>query len=128
MLSLFELQFFNLGFTRAKVSNNNDDHLSTSKYCHAILVGFKKLSSDLTRVLHVLEKKLFYFNCFFFVKELKGAILSQNHRRSQGGGGGGQGARATTIEMPPMTKICQKDFVSSFSFSIFAYNSTRVQQ
>ena len=51
----------------------------------------KKLSSDLTQVLHGLEKKLFYF-CFefFFMKELKGAILSQNHRRSQGGGPGGR--------------------------------------
>ena len=36
------------------------------------------------------------------MKEIKGAILSQNHRRSQGGG---QGARAPTIEMPAMTKI-----------------------
>ena len=36
---------------------------------------------------------------FFFMKELKGAILSQNHRRSQGG------SRGPSIEMPPMTKI-----------------------
>ena len=36
------------------------------------------------------------------MKELKGAILSQNHRRSQGVA---QGARAPSIEMPPMTKI-----------------------
>ena len=28
----------------------------------------------------------------FFMKELKGAILSQNHRRSQGGGPGGPGS------------------------------------
>ena len=41
-----------------------------------------------------------------------------------------QGARAPSIEMLPMTKIYQKNLVSSFSvsFSIFAYNSTRVQQ
>ena len=26
---------------------------------------------------------------FFFMKELKGAVLSQNHRRGQGGGAGG---------------------------------------
>ena len=36
------------------------------------------------------------------MKELKGAILSQNHRRSQGGGTGGP---EPSIEMPPMTKI-----------------------
>ena len=55
------------------------------------------------------------------MKEFKGAILSQNHRPSQG---------APSIEMPPMTKILQKLLVSSFSvsFSIFAYNSTRVHQ
>ena len=28
---------------------------------------------------------------FFFMKELKGVILSQNHMRSQGGGSGGPG-------------------------------------
>ena len=39
---------------------------------------------------------------FFFMKELKGAILSQNHWRTQGGGPGGPGP---LIEMPPMTKI-----------------------
>ena len=39
---------------------------------------------------------------FFFMEELKGAILSQNQRRSQGVA---QGARAPSIEMPPMTKI-----------------------
>ena len=47
----------------------------------------KKLSSDLTRVLHVLEKSYCNFALnVFFMKELKGAILSQNHRRSRGGG------------------------------------------
>ena len=61
------------------------------------------------------------------MKELKGAILCQNHRRSQGVA---QGARDPSIEMPPMTKFDKKSFVSSFSvsFSIFVYNSTRVQQ
>ena len=61
------------------------------------------------------------------MKELMGAILSQNHRRRQGVA---QGARAPTIEIPPTTKVCQKSLVSSFSvsFSILAYNSTRVQQ
>ena len=44
----------------------------------------------------------FALNVFFFVKELKCAILSQNHRRSQGVA---QGARDPSIEMPPMTKI-----------------------
>ena len=38
------------------------------------------------------------------MKKLKGAILSQNHRRGQGGGVA-QGARAFFIEMPAMTKI-----------------------
>ena len=36
------------------------------------------------------------------MKELKGAILSQDHSRSQGGGIGGPGP---SIKMPPMTKI-----------------------
>ena len=47
-----------------------------------------------------------YFNFpinVFFEKELKGSFLSQNHWRSQGGEA--QGARAPSIEMPPMTKI-----------------------
>ena len=46
-----------------------------------------------------------YFNFaldVFFMKELKVAILSQNHRRSQGLA---QGARAPSNEMPPMSKI-----------------------
>ena len=61
------------------------------------------------------------------MKKLKGTLLPQNHRRSQEVA---QGARAPSIEMPPMTKIWQKILVSSFSIysSIFAYNSTRVQQ
>ena len=62
------------------------------------------------------------------MKELiRGAILSQNHCRSQRVA---EGARATLIKMPPMTKICQKILVSSFSvsFSIFAYISTREQR
>ena len=43
----------------------------------------------MTQVLHVLEKKLFSvcFKCFF-MRKLKGAILSENHRRSQEGGSG----------------------------------------
>ena len=36
------------------------------------------------------------------MKELKGTILFQNHRRSQGVA---QGAWVPSIEMPPMTKI-----------------------
>ena len=41
------------------------------------------------------------------MKKLNGAILSQNHRRSQGSGPGGwpSGARDPSIEVPPMTKI-----------------------
>ena len=74
----------------------------------------KKLSNDLTRVLHVLEKSYFDFalNVFLFsMKEHKGAILSQNHRRNQGDG---PGARAPSIEMPPMTKILQKNLFLDF--------------
>ena len=62
------------------------------------------------------------------MKELiRGAILSQNHWRSQGVA---EGIWAPLIKMPPMTKICQKSLVSlySVSFSIFAYVSTRVLQ
>ena len=60
---------------------------------------------------------------FFFMKELKGAILSQNHRPGQGGGPGGPGP---SIEMPLMTK----GLVFSFSvfFNVYSYNSTRLQQ
>ena len=64
----------------------------------------------------------------FFMKELiRGAILSQNHRRSQGVA---EGTRAPLIKMPQMTRICQKSLVSSFSVSLAslrtsvqAYNS-----
>ena len=64
---------------------------------------------------------------FFFMKELKGTILFQNLRRSQGGGPKGPGLlnwNATSDKNLP------KNLVSSLSvsFSIFAYNSTRVQQ
>ena len=62
------------------------------------------------------------------MKELiRGAILSQNHWCSQGVA---EGTRAPLIKMPPITKICQKSLVSSYSvsFSIFAYISTRVKQ
>ena len=61
------------------------------------------------------------------MQKFKGAIFSQNHRRSQEGG---QRSSEPPIEMPPMTKIRPKSRVFSFSvsFSIFAYNSTRVLQ
>ena len=61
------------------------------------------------------------------MKELiRGAILFQNHWRSQGVA---EETRAPLI-MPTNDKICQKSLVSSFSvsFSIFAYINTRVQQ
>ena len=60
------------------------------------------------------------------MKELKGTILSQIIDVARGVA---QGARDPSIEMPPMTKIYQKKLVFSFSvsFSIFVYNSTRVQ-
>ena len=62
------------------------------------------------------------------MKELKGAILFQNHTRSQGGGPGGPGPlhrNATNDEI-----LQKKNLVCSFSvsFSIFAYNSTHVLQ
>ena len=56
------------------------------------------------------------------MKELiRGAIMSQNHWRSQGVA---EETRASLI------KIRQKSLVSSFSvsFSIFVYINTRVQQ
>ena len=61
------------------------------------------------------------------MKELNGAILSQNHWRSQGVA---EGTRAPSIKMPKMAKICQKSLVLSFSVSvnILAYNSTCLQQ
>ena len=61
------------------------------------------------------------------MKEFKGAILSQNHRCSQGGGSGGPGP---LNQNATNDKNLAKSLVSSFSvsFSIFAYNSTRVQQ
>ena len=61
------------------------------------------------------------------MKELKGAILSQNHRRSQGGGPEGPGPlnRNATND----TNLTKKPFLHlPVSFSIFEYNSTRVQQ
>ena len=65
---------------------------------------------------------------FFFIKEIKGMILSQNHRRSQGGG---LGSRVPSIEMPPMTKIYQENLFLHFQFllaSLGTTYSTRVQQ
>ena len=57
------------------------------------------------------------------MKELKVAILSQNHRQSQGGGQGGPGPlnQNATNDTNLTTKF-------SVSFSIFAYNSTLAQQ
>ena len=61
------------------------------------------MSSDLTRVLHVAKKNYFNFALnFFFMKELKGAILSQIHMRSKGGS---PRVWAPSIEMQLMTKI-----------------------
>ena len=64
---------------------------------------------------------------FFFMKELKGAILSQNHMRSQVVG---EGSRAPSIEMPPMTKFDKKALFLYFQFllaslrtTVLAYNS-----
>ena len=61
------------------------------------------------------------------MKELMGAILSQNQRRRQGGGPRGPGHlnwNATNDK-----NLTKKPYFFIFiSFSIFAYNSTRVQQ
>ena len=58
---------------------------------------------------------------FFFVKERKGAILSQNHRRSQGGGPGGQGAfNRNAIN----DKNLEKKLVSSFSVFLASLPTT----
>ena len=63
----------------------------------------------------------------FFMKELRGAILSQNHWRSLGVA---EGTRAPSMKMPPMTKICQKTLFLHFQFllaslrtTVHAYNS-----
>ena len=70
----------------------------------------------MTRVLHVLEKKLFQFccKCFLFMKELKSAILSKNHRRSQRGGPRGPGSlnRNATNDKNLTKKSCF--FIFSF--------------
>ena len=62
------------------------------------------------------------------MKEIKGAILSQNHKRNQEGGPGGPGPlnRNATND----TNLTKKSLVSSVSvsFGIFAYNTTRLQQ
>ena len=62
------------------------------------------------------------------MQELKGAILSQNHWRSQGVT---QRARALSIEMPPMTKFDKKALFLHFQFllasllaTVHAHNST----
>ena len=57
---------------------------------------------------------------FFFMKEPKGAILSQNHRRSQG-------ARGLSIEIPPMTIkkalfLHFQFFLASLRTTVHAYN------
>ena len=64
---------------------------------------------------------------FFLKKELKDAILFQNHRRSQGDGPGGLGPlnQNATNNKNLTKKPC---FFSFSSFSILAYNSTHVQQ
>ena len=57
------------------------------------------------------------------MKELQGAILSQNHKRSQGVAQGGTGPQ---VEMPPMTKIWQKNLFLRFQF-LLAFLRTTVQ-
>ena len=61
------------------------------------------------------------------MQELKGVILSQNHRRSQRVGPGAPGPlNRNAINHKSLTKIRVSSFL--VFFSIFAYNSTRVQQ
>ena len=122
--------FFNSGYTRTKASNNNDDHLCPH---HNNVMQFLEVSKNCQLTWlesSTLWKKSylnFALNVLFFIKKLKGAILSQNHRRSQRSGPEGwpSGARDPSFEMPPMTQIWQKNLVSSFSvsFSIFAYTT-----
>ena len=61
------------------------------------------------------------------MKELRGAILSQNHWRSQGVV---EGTRAPSIKMPPMEKFVKKALFLHFQFllaslrtTVHAYNS-----
>ena len=61
------------------------------------------------------------------MQELKGAILSQNHRRNQRGGPGGPDPlNRNAINDKSLTKN-PGFFIFNF-FSIFAYSNTRVQQ
>ena len=61
------------------------------------------------------------------MKELKGAILSQNYRRSQGGGPRGPGPLNWNATNDTNLTKNPSFFIFSF-FSILAYNSTRAQQ
>ena len=77
----------------------------------------------------VWKKSYFNFalNVFFFCKNLRARSYLKIIGEARGVA---QGARAPSIEMPPMTQFDKKSLVSSFSvsFSIFAYNSTRALQ
>ena len=55
------------------------------------------------------------------MKELKGAILSQNHMRRQGVA---QGARVPTIEMPPIQKFDKKALFLHFLFLLASLRTT----
>ena len=58
------------------------------------------------------------------MKELRRAILSQNHRRSQRVA---KGTRAPLIKMPLMTKICQKALFRHFLFFLASLRTTLIK-
>ena len=82
----------------------------------------KKLFSDLIQVLHILENKLFWFWFkFFFMKELRGGILSENHWRSQGVA---EGIRAPSIKIHQWQKFVKKALFLHFQFLLASLRTT----
>ena len=57
----------------------------------------------------------------FFMKELRGAILSQNHRRSQGVA---EGTRAPSIKMHQWQKFVKKALFLHFQFLLASLRTT----
>ena len=97
--------------------NNVMQFLEVSKNCQVIWLE----SSSFWK------KKIKFALTAFFMKVLKGVILSQSHRRSQRGGPEGPDPlKWNATNDTNLTKSLVFSF--SVSFSIFAYNSTRVQQ
>ena len=87
------------------------------------------MSNVSTQVLHVLEKSYYNFTLnFFFMKELKGAILYQNHRRCQWGGPECPGPlnRNATNDTSLTKKACFFIFISFLHLCVQQYKRTLV--